>query len=111
MATFDTQSNELEPNASPASDAPSALRFSASNWMGAASVLCAGIAGLGLLLVVFGVLLTPSDLLILIGAGTVVLAAAGWVIVAVLMTGSIIKRWFNGAGAATSRASSPAKPE
>ena len=67
-------------------------------WASLASFVFAGITGLGLLVVVFGVYLTPSDLLILIGAGVMSLAALGWVIVALLMVGIIVKRWLTFSG-------------
>ncbi len=68
------------------------------SWASLASFVFAGISGLGLLIVVFGVYLTPSDLLILIGAGIMSLAALGWVIVALLMVGIIVKRWLTFSG-------------
>ena len=64
------------------------------SWMGTASFIFAGISGVGFLLVLFGAYLTPNDLLILIGAGIMTMAAVGWVIVAVMMIGSIIRRWW-----------------
>ncbi len=62
-------------------------------WASLASFVLAGISGLGLLVVVSGVYFTRSDLLILVGAGIMSLAAMGWVFVALLMVGAIVKRW------------------
>jgi hypothetical protein len=67
-------------------------------WASLASFVFAGMTGAGLLVVVFGVYLTRSDLFILVGAATMSLAAMGWVAVALVMIGIIVKRWFTFSG-------------
>ena len=68
------------------------------SWVSLTSFVFAGLTGLGLLVVVFGVYLIRSDLLILIGAATMSLAAMGWVVVALVMIGIIVKRWLTFSG-------------
>ncbi len=63
------------------------------DWASLSSFVLAGICGLGLLVVVFGAYLIRSDALLLIGAGIMCLGAIGWVFVAILMVGIIVKRW------------------
>lgn len=124
MATPNAQSGEMRENASPPPygaepESDRAVRYdiprtsinpASDNWMGAASFVFAGISGIGLLVVVAGVYLADSDLAILIGVGIMCLAALGWAVVAVMMIGIIIKRWFAFSSTA-GKASPRAKPE
>ena len=102
MASPGTQSDDLIASASLQDDIgqtkpmteSSPQDASSGSWMNLASMSCAGISGIGLLVVLFGVYLTPSDLLIVIGAGIMGMAAMGWVIVALVMIGAIVRGWF-----------------
>ncbi len=79
---------------------------SADDWMGAISYLAAGLAAIGLLVVMSGVFLIPSDLTVLIGAIIVSSAAVGWTIAGLVMIASIVRRWSN----ASDKASKPESP-
>ena len=106
MATPGTRSDDLPASISPPdgdagrsaksgshAEVEHPLRHPTSeSWVSFASFIFAGITGLGLLVLVFGVYLIPSDLLILIGAAIMSLAAMGWVAVALVMIGIIVKR-------------------
>ncbi len=83
---------------------------SADDWLGAISYLAAGIAAIGLLVVMSGVFLIRDDLTVLIGVSLVSLAAAGWTIVGVAMIVSIIRRWSSSSDKA-SKSASPTKTE
>ena len=83
---------------------------SVDDWLGAISYLAAGIAAIGLLVVMSGVFLIRDDLTVLIGVSLVSLAAAGWTIVGVIMIVSIIRRWSNASDKA-SKSASPTKTE
>ena len=110
MATPNAQNEEIGIDGAPSVKPAAKASPSVDDWMGIASFVLAGIAATGLLVVIFGVLLTPNDLAILIGAGIVILSGIGWAILTSIMLVSTIKRWFNDSGKANTTVS-PTRPE
>ena len=108
MATPTVESDEIRSDGSSSSEPAVKASPSTDDWMGAISYLAAGIAAVGLLVVVSGVFLIPNDLTILIGASIVSLAAVGWTVSGVVMIVSIIRRWSNSSDKAR-KAASPTK--
>lgn len=98
MATPTVESAEIRSEGSSSGEPAAMASPSADDWMGAISYLAAGIAAVGLLVVISGVFLIPNDLTVLIGACIVSLAAVGWTIAGVVMIVSIIRRWSNSSG-------------
>ena len=93
MATHNTQSDEIRANETPPAVAENGVAASiAGNWPSALCYAGDGVTAVGLLLVVFGALLTPNDLLILIGTGVVCLGAIGWIILAILAIAGTVLR-------------------
>ena len=86
------------------------VSFTKKEWMDVASFIFTGVAAIGLLIVLFGVFLTPNDLVTLIGALIVTLAAIGWLATAIALLVSIIKLWLTSAGK-VSAAGPPTRPE
>ena len=123
MATPNTQSDEVRANTAPPvngrTEADGSAREVSGNGAttsaiaGRVNTLCysiTGITAIGLLLVVFGAILTPNDLLILIGTGIVCLGAVGWIVLAILAMAGTIMRLFTSPGKAGAEPL-PAKPE
>ena len=95
MATPDATSENTHTGASPAISAgKKSATLTARDWVNTVSYTIAGITAIGLLLVVIGALLTPSDLFILIGVGIVCLGSVGWIMLAILAIAGTIKRLF-----------------
>ncbi len=109
MATPTTPGEEIRVGGTPSGE-PVASNTPSDDRLGTASFVLAGIAVTGLLIVIFGVFLTPNDMAILIGASIVTLTGIGWTIVAAIMLVSTIKRWFNDSGKANTTAP-PTRPE
>ena len=105
MATPNVQNEEIEIDGAPSVNPIAKSSPSADDWMGAISYLAAGIAAIGLLVVISGVFLIPNDLTVLIGSIIVSLAAVGWTIAGVVMLVSIIRRWSNSSDKARKSAS------
>ena len=113
MATPTVQSEESETSLKPSDKTigeATHTKDDRDEWMGIASFVLAGVAVIGLLVVIFGLFLTPSELIILIGACIVTLDGIGWVIVATTMLISIIRRWLSDLGKANTPAQ-PTRPE
>ena len=110
MATPNVQNEEIAIDGTPSIEPTVKDSPSADDWMGAISYLAAGIAAVGLLVVISGVFLIPNDLTVLIGASIVSLAAVGWTIAGVVMIVSIIRRWSNSSDKAH-KSASPTKLE
>ena len=93
MAAPTTRTNEIRAGGSSASQPEAQASLTRKEWMDVASFIFAGIAAIGLLVVVFGVFLTPNDMAILVGASIVSLAAFGWLAAAIMLIAVIFKQW------------------
>ena len=110
MATPSVQNEEIKIDGAQSVKPAVKASPSADDWMGAISYFAAGIAAVGLLVVISGVFLIPNDLTVLIGTSIVSLAAVGWTVAGVVMLVSIIRRWSNSSDKARKTAS-PTKIE
>ena len=110
MATPNVQNEEIEIDGAPSVNPTVKSSPSADDWMGAISYLAAGIAAIGLLVVIFGVFLIPNDMTVLIGSIIVSLAAVGWTTAGVAMLASMVRRWSNSSDKAR-KSASPTKIE
>ena len=93
MAAPTAQSDETRTGGSSASQPVTPASLTRKEWMDVASFIFTGVAAVGLLVVVFGVFLTPNDVALLVGASIITLAAAGWLVSAVTLIVGIIKQW------------------
>ena len=94
MSTPATRSEEIRAGGASSGKPAAPSSTSADDWMGAASFVFAGVAAIGMLVVMFGVFLTANDTAVLAGAIIVSLAGLGWLVVGLMMIFSIGKRWF-----------------
>ena len=106
MATPNVTGDNIRANASAGNGAP------AGEWLDLASFFCAGICGVGTLIMLGSLLFASNDSVwpLLVGGGMVSLAGLGWGTLGIAMIVSIIKRWLSGPGKAR-KSPPPAIPE
>ena len=77
-------------------------------WLDLASFFCAGVCGIGTLIMLSSLLFASDDSIwpLLVGGGLVSLAGLGWGTLGLAMIVSITKRWLNGPGKARKSPSS-----
>ena len=92
--------------------APGASAEAAGEWLDLASFFCAGVCGIGTLILLSSLLFASDDSIwpLLVGGGMVSLAGLGWGTLGIAMIVSIIKRWLSGPGKAR-KSPPPAIPE
>ena len=123
MATPNTTGDNIRASASPGNGAAPETSTSlqntapgasanASEWLDLASLFCAGLCGIGTLIMLGSLLLASDDSIwpLLVGGGLVSLAGLGWGTLGLAMIVSIIKRWLSDSGKAR-KSRPPAIPE
>ena len=88
MAAPRTPSTELEP------DAPVAESRAKRDWWNFAIFSIGGVAALGLVVVLFGAYLTPSDTAIISGTIIMLIAVIAWILAVCFVIVDVVKRWF-----------------
>ena len=88
MAAPRTPSTELEP------DAPVMEQHAKRDWWNFAIFSIGGVAAWGLVVVLFGAYLTPSDTAIISGTIIMLIAVIAWILAVCFVIIDVVKQWF-----------------